>query len=257
VGHETDTTLIDYASDRRAPTPTAAAEMAVPVRGELLEQVSLFSSRLLQAGRRGLRQRVDILEGLGRGLIHPGRLLEEKTQRLDDITGRLQRAGEVGLQRRKADLETLGSRLVHPRQRLAENGRRMEELGARLSALGPRLTREPARAFERLEPARRMDRAWRQMKDRAGRELTALERLLEGYSYSRTLERGFAVVRSGAEIITRAQQVAAGQALEIEFAGDQRVAAIAGEGGAPPKPAPKPKPKKPSGGGGPEQGSLL
>jgi exodeoxyribonuclease VII large subunit len=255
VGHETDTTLIDYASDKRAPTPTAAAEMAVPVRGELLERVSLLSSRLLQAGRRGLQQRRERLEGLERGLVHPGRLLEEKTQRLDDIAGRLERAAKVGLERRAALLGELAARLVHPRQRLAENGRRLAELGARLSSLGPRLTREPARAFERLEPARRLTRAWTQSRDRAARELIALERLLEGYSYGRTLERGFAVVRSGSDIITRAQQVAAGQALEIEFAGEQRVAAVAGEGGAPPKS--KPKLKKPSGEGGPEQGSLL
>ena len=146
---------------------------------------------------------------------------------------------------------------MHPQQRLAENGRRLADLAQRLEGAGKRLTREPQRAFERLEAKRRLARAWKQMSERSVRELTALERLLEGYSYSRTLERGFAVVRSGAEIITRAQQVAAGQALEIEFAGDQRVAAIAGEGGAPPKPAPKTKPKKPSGGGGPEQGSLL
>lgn len=252
VGHETDTTLIDFASDRRAPTPTAAAEIAVPVRGELLEQVSNFGVRLLQAGRRSLTQRQELLEGLGRGLIHPGRLLEEKTQRLDDLAGRQQLAARNLLRRRLGEVSELGARLVHPRQRLSETRRQVGDLGARLGNLRPRVTRESARALERLEPGRRLERAMAQRVRESQQELAALSRLLDGYSYERTLERGFAVVWSGEKIVTRASQVASGEALDIEFAGEERVAAIAAGGAA--KPKAKPKPKK---GGGPEQGSLL
>ena len=262
VGHETDTTLIDFASDRRAPTPTAAAEIAVPVRGELLELVGTFANRLLQAGRRGLAQRVDALEGLGRGLIHPGRLLEEKAQRLDDLAERRDLAARNLLERRRGQVTELGGRLVHPRQLLKETETRLTDLGARLRGLGPRVPREAERSLERLDPARRLSRALGQHLRDSEQELTSLDRLLESFSYTRTLERGFAVVRvqgeAGERIATRADQVHPGDALELEFAGRERVAAIAGQGA---KPKSKTKPKagasqKPSG-GGPEQGSLL
>jgi exodeoxyribonuclease VII large subunit len=258
VGHETDTTLIDFASDRRAPTPTAAAEIAVPVRGELLEQVSNFGVRLLQAGRRSLTQRQELLEGLGRGLIHPGRLLEEKTQRLDDLAGRQLLAARNLLRRRLGEVSELGARLVHPRQRLSEIRRQVGDLGARLGNLRPRVTREASRTLERLEPGRRLERALAQRLRESQQELAALSRLLDGYSYERTLERGFAVVWSGEKIVTRASQVASGEALDIEFAGEERVAAVAAGGGAARGAAAKPKAKpKPNKDGGPEQGSLL
>ncbi len=92
VGHETDTTLIDYAADRRAPTPTAAAEMAVPVRMDLLAQVMDDGGRLMAAGRRRLDNAKRRLEDLSRGLTNPGRLVDEATQRLDDWSERLANA---------------------------------------------------------------------------------------------------------------------------------------------------------------------
>ncbi len=92
VGHETDTTLIDFVSDRRAPTPTAAAEMAVPVREELLLALAQFSHRLQGGIIRGWQQRKERLEGLMRGLPKPVTLLEHASQRLDDWSERLHAA---------------------------------------------------------------------------------------------------------------------------------------------------------------------
>src|SRR5215467_7954236 len=83
VGHETDTTLIDFASDRRAPTPTAAAEMAVPVRTDLVAEVLDFGKRSIACMTRHLREASVALTGLGRGLGDPLRLIEERQQRLD------------------------------------------------------------------------------------------------------------------------------------------------------------------------------
>src|ERR1700754_1234828 len=83
VGHETDTTLIDFASDRRAPTPTAAAEMAVPVRADLIAEVAQCGHRLARAASRQIAEQRLTIEGLGRGLPDPVRLIQEKSQQLD------------------------------------------------------------------------------------------------------------------------------------------------------------------------------
>src|SRR3546814_8494769 len=93
VGHETDTTLIDFASDRRAPTPTAAAEMAVPVRMELVADVSGLEDRLRRSVLRLAREKRQHLDALGRGLRGPREQLEMARQRFDDLSERL-RSGD-------------------------------------------------------------------------------------------------------------------------------------------------------------------
>ena len=89
VGHETDTTLIDFASDRRAPTPTAAAEMAVPVRAELMAGIMQLGQRLFTNIYRYLENQKNLLVALARGLISPKQMLENMVQRLDDLSERL------------------------------------------------------------------------------------------------------------------------------------------------------------------------
>ena len=89
IGHETDTTLIDFVADARAPTPTAAAEMAVPVRTDLLDSVEDLRARLRRAAHRMFRERRIRLEGLRRGLRNPGDVLQVAVQRLDDSVERL------------------------------------------------------------------------------------------------------------------------------------------------------------------------
>ncbi|MBM3570633.1 MAG: exodeoxyribonuclease VII large subunit, partial [Alphaproteobacteria bacterium] len=97
VGHETDVTLIDHVADRRAPTPTAAAEMAVPVRIELLDDLGQRGSRLAAALRRLVGEWSGRLAGLVRGLRHPRQVLELKAQRLDDLSERLRLAAGTAL----------------------------------------------------------------------------------------------------------------------------------------------------------------
>jgi len=103
VGHETDTTLIDHASDRRAPTPTAAAEIAVPVRAELLADVMQDGARLARAMRRLTEEARLRLEGLARGLPRPAQLIAERIQTLDGCVERLVNA-RIGYFQRRWDL---------------------------------------------------------------------------------------------------------------------------------------------------------
>ena len=231
VGHETDTTLIDFAADLRAPTPTAAAEFAVPVRRELLDRVLEAERRMTRAGQRLMAERRVLLEGLGRGLPEPWRLLEEISQRLDDRAERLVNAAANLVARRRGWVAELAAALPHPRQQLALALARLAAPAARLAAL---LGKPPV--LSEVEAA-----------------LKALARVLESVSYENVLKRGFAVVHGPEGLIARAAQITPGLALDIEF-GDGRAAAV-GAGGAT---GTKPKRMKPAQPPGDEpQGSLL
>jgi exodeoxyribonuclease VII large subunit len=107
VGHETDTTLIDHASDRRAPTPTAAAEMAVPVRAELQAYTMVLGERLFTSTQRTLGSKEQYLAALACGLISPRQLLENMGQRLDDWSERLMSAYQRLLEKRSERIASL------------------------------------------------------------------------------------------------------------------------------------------------------
>lgn len=256
VGHETDTTLIDYASDRRAPTPTAAAEMAVPVRADLLGETRRLGLRLTEAAERDVTLRQERLAGLARGLPEPARLLETSAQRVDDWGERLAFALKSGLAARDDRLARLAAELQHPSAQLDAKA---DALASRIAALnraaGQALTAK-AHGLERLDPARRLARALDQSRDSAARRLAGAANLLESYSHKKTLERGFVLVRTEGRVLTDAAAATPGMAVELEFAGDERRDAVI-QGDAPPPPRPKARPRKktapPAGG----QGTLL
>lgn len=134
VGHETDTTLIDHAADRRAPTPTAAAEMAVPVRLDLLNWVEAQSGRLTRAAGQTVRLRQQRLRDLSRALPRPETLADAARQRLDLASDRLPRALTGLVAQRGATLDKAAAGL-HPgrlRDRLGRNSDRLETLSRRL-----------------------------------------------------------------------------------------------------------------------------
>ncbi|MGO1120284.1 exodeoxyribonuclease VII large subunit [Rhodovibrionaceae bacterium A322] len=244
VGHETDTTLIDFVSDRRAPTPTAAAEMAVPVRAELLATVQDMERRLGAGLSRLLTERSNEVAGLSRGLPDPLRLLGEKTQQLDDRAERLQLAVHRRLEQRQAQLSELGARLPHPRQQLQATQEALGSLGERLVLAGRSRLRELSQQVAGLQPrpperelafagqnlsawSERLAPAIARRQQQAEDQLRETTRLLESLSYKKVLKRGFAVVRSSGEVLSSAAHVKHGQLLDIEFA-EGRSQAIAG-----------------------------
>jgi exodeoxyribonuclease VII large subunit len=196
VGHETDTTLIDHAADRRAPTPTAAAEMAVPVRADLLAHVETLAARIASAQARGLDRRGQRLRDLARALPRPDSLLATPAQRLDMLERRL------------------------PAALTARVGREKLRLGQAAGALRPvTLRRALHQQSERL--ARLSDRAARAQSARLERltqRLDALGRLARTLSYRATLERGFAVVQAGDALLTSAQAARDAGQFTITFA---------------------------------------
>jgi exodeoxyribonuclease VII large subunit len=226
VGHETDTTLIDFASDRRAPTPTAAAEMAVPVRLELVADVAGLDDRLRRATLRLAREKRQHLDALARGLRGPREQLEMARQRFDDLSERLRSGLRVGLkvQRGRLDTQIAKLRPALLRREAADYRRRLDEAGLRLQ------------------------RAMRQRQADAAQRLAQPAKLLESLSYRNVLARGFAVVYGAdGRALKQASAMAPGAAVTIEMQDGRREAHIdGGDPAAPRRAAPAPgAPHKP------------
>src|SRR5579871_3935153 len=134
VGHETDVTLIDFVSDKRAPTPTAAAEMAVPVRSELMAEVADLARRTATCRRRGQDMRRNELRAASRALPNLSELLAIPRQRLDGAVSALPRALKANTHAHfrhfagtsaRLTIRVLRAQLAHARQRLAMSGERV------------------------------------------------------------------------------------------------------------------------------------
>jgi len=217
VGHETDTTLIDYVSDARAPTPTGAAEIAVPVRSELLLSIEENSGRLKRAlARRTTRSR-DALRAAR--LPRPETLIQSKRQRLDYAAASLPRAARALIER--------------SRSRLA---------AAQVSPAGLKADIRRSRQSLR-ETAMRARPALMRLIERRTVSLESQGKLLETLSHHATLSRGFAMVRSEDGKLIRSSGVAAGAAaFKVSFSdGDVMAAPL---DGPPPPASPAPKTKK-------------
>ncbi|HEX8662822.1 MAG TPA: exodeoxyribonuclease VII large subunit [Beijerinckiaceae bacterium] len=253
VGHETDTTLIDHAADRRAPTPTAAAEMVVPVWADLLRNVAELGHRQRACALKGLEHRRTALRSAARALPGPDALLGPQRQRLDLATARLKPALARLARLDETRLAALAQGLARhsPRAMLREAAARLAALGDRPAAalrrqiearrerlprvadrLGQTIAAQLDRHRERLpRAASRMEQLFSIQRERRQQRLTVAAQLLESYSYKSVLERGFALVRDAeGKPVRRAAGVRPGDALAIEFA--DGIARATAEGGA-------------------------
>jgi exodeoxyribonuclease VII large subunit len=229
VGHETDTTLIDFVSDRRAPTPTAAAEIATPVLGELKAAIGDYHQRLARSGARLLEDRRNRLSAAARGLPRPADIIGLASQRFDLAAGRLAAALEKNASAHERDLTRSAARL---NRALLE--RRFDVCGQRVAALG-----------ERLQPA-----VLRRLEDGASR-LAALDRVRITLDPSRPPKPGFVMVlRADGSVATSGGALAAGETVSLRFQDVAREAVI---DGARPPPA-KSRPADPPAA---EQGTLF
>jgi exodeoxyribonuclease VII large subunit len=264
VGHETDVTLIDFASDRRAPTPTAAAEMAVPVRAELMAEIAALTSRRLSCWQRGIAQRRKELTLLARALPAAEDVLAGPRQRLDGCAERLPRALLANAQIHHTQYSRCASRLTSQliRGLVARRRDRFDALSHRLRAgvaanaqsHHSRLLRDRDRVGALIARARRCIDA--QLDQRFAR-LESADKLLTAFSYREVLKRGYALVRDEqGRPLRDAASIKPPMRLDIEM-WDGSVKATAGEMTTAPMRTPLVRRRRPKSSGGEGQGSLF
>ena len=271
VGHETDWTLIDYAADVRAPTPTGAAEMAVPVKAELEAQLASLAARLQGGVSRQMDQRRQTVRALLRALPSLDQILALPRRRFDEAAAGLGRGLELNTLNKRRSFERtasqlrpdiLSNRIAERRQQLSErmtraertiermldrSRARIERADAVFATLPSRLEAQTGRARDRLgNLVRHADTAIRHQLTRARSELTAQERILQSLSYKNVLKRGYAVVRDEDDRpVSLAAALSTGAAISIEFA-DGRIAAVTGDDASPPSSSTPPSATAPS-----------
>ena len=261
VGHETDWTLIDYAADLRAPTPTGAAEKVVPVRAELMSFVTDLSRRQAGAIRRLSDRRRSDFRSLTRALPSPEALLSGPRQRLDLAAARLAPALARNARVHEMQLAALSQKLQRhsPLVRLATARKEMDALGRALVVARTNLLKRHqdriGRARDRVEGSAKQLRASmsRTLQNRRDR-LQGIWALVASLGPQSVLARGYALIRDEAGGLVRSTaQVSPGQVLDIQLA-DGQFGAVASGGGEPPARPAKPVRKLPK---KPEQGDLF
>ncbi len=258
VGHETDWTLIDHAADLRAPTPTAAAEKAVPVRSELAAALADLARRQSGAALRGFDRRRSEFRALARALPSSDSIFALRRQQLDTLEGRLIGAREKAQARGQLGLARLGHRLAQqsPHAKMGRAAERIKALNQRLlrcrtvgndgkkqslKHLAARLGGTRVACIGTVRDARvrlhsladRMARGWGARIVARRVDVNGLDKMLFSLGYPQILARGFALVRdSGGKPLRRAAEVADRAHLDIQFADGHKAVVATGKDAA-------------------------
>lgn len=195
VGHESDFTIVDLVADVRAPTPTAAAEIACVARQELLAALQGQVRALCRAQERRLDRLLQRLDRAAMALVSPGQRVQRQAEQLQQLRARLLRAQAVRLDRARRQLETIGLDRVSPLRRLGQQQHQLETLRHRLQ-----------RGLESLQRERQVS-------------LKALDQRLQALGPQQTLARGYAIVRNDeGRVLRDASQLQAGSTLRLDLA---------------------------------------
>nr|WP_319483939.1 exodeoxyribonuclease VII large subunit [uncultured Cohaesibacter sp.] len=241
VGHETDVTLIDYVADLRAPTPTGAAEIALPVRAELVATLGDLHLRQYGAIARMMDRRRSDLRSASRALPQPRDILALARQRFDMASGRLEQGLISSTQVRRSRLDVASGRLrptlvterlkvqkdrlsdrndrLQKSLAIATQSKRSQFSGITVRLRGELITSRIALQTERLmDRGERLNRVSLLTRDQKRKQLDAVSRLLESLSHKGVLKRGFALVRDrDGKLIRRAEEINPGSSLSLSF----------------------------------------
>jgi exodeoxyribonuclease VII large subunit len=264
VGHETDVTLIDFAADKRAPTPTAAAEMAVPVRAELMVDVGSLGRRALSCWRRNQEVRRNALQSAARALPDADEVLALPRQRLDHAAEGLSRALRANAHVHRVGFSRIGGRLSahllrthveRRRERYAGIALRMRtSVAANIEAHRTQILRQGERVGTlNARAVRAMDNFLEVRWARCERDA----QLLAAFSYRGVLARGFALVRDKAgRPLRTAAAITTGMPIGIELS-DGQVSARAEVVQVTTAPRVEPRKRRGRRDGDPGQGNLF
>lgn len=268
VGHETDWTLLDLVADQRAPTPTGAAEMAVPVKSDLDAMIANLNARLASASSRIIEQRRQNFQALSRGIPSLDNLLALPRRRIDEASNLLGKAFELTIINKRRSLETPSGRLTpislqaslqDRRARLMQNTRALvvncerikEQKTTQLARVNRAFSPVSQQIIQRIRQFRsqieqsrsRIDGAMDRQILQGRQQFSAQDRILQSLAYTNVLNRGYAIVRDlNDKPITAAQAVTAQQNLSIKFSDGVINVVETGESPPPPSgPAPEVK----------------
>ena len=216
IGHETDVTLIDHVADKRAPTPTAAAEMAVPVLAELKAGLNDLNNRFFYNTHKHIVNIKNILEATHRALPKPTSIIAYQVQRLDDLSIRLIESFPKYSQTLYSNLQTASSKLKSPSERIDLWGEKLNSVFNKTEYISS--VKIEAHHIKLLDSTDKLNKNFQYKIEAISNKVESLTKLLESYSYKNTLKRGFSIVRTDMGLpITSSSQLQKNSSATIEM----------------------------------------